>query len=141
MRWTLTLVLIAGFCAALFGNYPPKETVPAGDYFFALFMLAAAGFTVGWCPLRIFDSELRENHFDDVPLAYAMRFAPLAGLISWLAGMFLWIRHLHGWTPDRFRFFIVNPFGIYLTSLIIGVVVLRVIVLLTREVVALNEKR
>lgn len=141
MLWALALVLIAGFCAALFGSYLPKTTVAPGDYFFALFLLAGAGFAVGFMPLRIFDPELRENYFDDIPFAYAIRFAPLAGLIGWLAGMFLWICHLYGWTPDNFRFFIVNPFGILLTSLIIGVVALWAIILLTRKAVTLNKGR
>lgn len=139
MQGGLTLILIAGFCLALFGDYLPKTTVSPGDYLIALFALAAAGFTVGFMPLRIFDPELRENHFDDIPSAYAMRFAPLAGLVGWLVGMFFWIRHLHGWMPDNFRFFIVNPFGIYVTSLVIGVAVLRMIALLTREIIALGK--
>lgn len=135
LLFMLLLIVVAGFSISLFGTWLPKSTVPPGNYFISLFMLAACGFAVGWSTVRVFDPESRQDHLDDIARAYAARFSPLAGLIGWFVGMAFWIRHLHGWTPETLAFFVVNPFGICMVPLVIGFLLLRLMALLSTEIV------
>ena len=126
-RWrvvcALTIMcLLAATSVVFLQGYRPSAPafLSSADYMQCMLMVFGGACGVAWSGRSLFDE--KEDAF--VPLRWVVWMTPAAAFISWAASNLLLAAYLRGWQP-AWPFFIGNPFGLLLTTYLIGFAAIR----------------
>jgi hypothetical protein len=99
--------------AIMFTQYQPGGPLDSPTFMTCLLMLAGASLSIGICGFASLDPDAHSRQ-QLLAIGVGAQYFPLAGLLGWSVCCYLFWRFLHGWAIDTGRFFVANPFGLFI---------------------------
>ena len=129
-RWRITFAITV-FCMStatavvLMQGYQPTAPtyLPSSDYMMNLLMALGGAIGVAWSARGLFDKKKAEFNAMD---PWLLSITSGAALVAWIGSNAMLFAYLRGWQPT-WPYFIRNPFGIILTTYLIGYMAMRVL--------------
>lgn len=129
-RWRITFAVTV-FCMSaatavvLMQGYQPAAPtyLPSPHYMMNLLMALGGAIGVAWSARSLFDQKEEEFNAMD---SWLLWITSGAALVAWIGSNALLFAYLRGWQPT-WPYFIRNPFGIMLTTYLIGTIAMMVL--------------